>query len=327
MTPIRWSTPLLLLAGLAAAPPLRAQPPKPPAPTPAPAPLSDEAELARVTTLYDAGKYAECADQLGQLLSPSGPRPLRDPQVAQRARVYQAACLIGSGQRERAAEVLRAALRADPMMKPPNSLVFPQAVIDEFFRAQEAMREEIHAAEARRLKERQDEAKARAQQNAAERGYLQQLKDLAGEETVIVKNRRSIAFLPFGVGQFQNRDQALGWIFLTSEVGLAGAALTSLVVRAHLNEAGKRPDADTVEVNQRLDDWQTALVVSSYGFLAVAAGGIVEAQLSFQPEFRETRRRRLPPHLDTLGTPSAFRVKPAVVPLSGGAQLRLSGTF
>ena len=340
---------LAVLAVLVAAPSAYAQPsrggaappgpapaskrpaPSPPVPTaPAPpgaAPLSDEAELARVTTLYDSGKYAECADQLTQLLNPTGPRPLRDAQVTQRARIYQAACFIGSGQRDRAAEALRAALRADPLMKPPNSLVFPQPVVDEFFRAQEAMSQEIREAEARRLKQLQDAAKARAEQNAAERLYLQELKALAGQETVIVTNRRSLAFVPFGVGQFQNRDPVLGALFLASEVGLAGAALTSLIVSAHLNEAGKRPDANTPEINQRLEDWNLALQISSYGFIGVAVLGIVEAQLSFKPEFRETRRRPLPRHLDTLGRPSAFRIAPSVGTLPGGAQLGLRALF
>jgi hypothetical protein len=317
---------VIVLAGLATAERAQAQAAKP-APTTPPAPLGDEAELSRVVTLYDAGKYAECADQLGQLLDAKGSRPLRDPQVVERARVYHAACLIGSGQRERAGEVLRTALRATPLMKPPNSLVFPQPVIDEFFRAQESMREEIRAAEARRLKQRQDAAKAQANREAAERGHLQELKRLASEETVLVKNRRAVALLPFGVGQFQNRDPVLGWVFLTAEAALAGTALTSLVVRAHLNEAGKRADADTTEGNQRIEDWQTALVISSYGFLTVAAAGIVEAQISFEPEFRETRRRRLPRHLDTLGPPSALRVEPTLAPLQGGAQLGLRGSF
>jgi hypothetical protein len=302
-------------------------PPAPTAPAPSATPLSDEAELARVTTLYDSGKYAECADQLTQLLNPAGPRPLRDAQVTQRARIYQAACLIGSGQRDRAAEALRAALRADPLMKPPNSLVFPQPVVDEFFRAQEAMSQEIREAEARRRKQLEDAAKARAEQNAAERIYLQELKNLAGQETVIVTNRRSLAFVPFGVGQFQNRDPVLGALFLASEVGLAGATLTSLIVSAHLNEAGKRPDANTPEINQRLEDWNLALQISSYGFIGVAVLGIVEAQLSFKPEFRETRRRPLPRHLDTLGKPSAFRIAPSVGTLPGGAQLGLRALF
>jgi hypothetical protein len=280
-----------------------------------------------VSTLYDSGKYAECADQLTQLLNPTGPRPLRDAQVTQRARIYQAACLIGSGQRDRAAEALRAALRADPLMKPPNSLVFPQPVVDEFFRAQEAMSQEIREAEERRRKQLEDAARARSEQNAAERLYLQELKALAGQETVIVKNRRSLAFVPFGVGQFQNRDPVLGSLFLASEVGLAGAALTSLIVSAHLNEAGKRPDANTPEINQRLEDWNLALQITSYGFIGVAVLGIVEAQLSFKPEFRETRRRPLPRHLDTLGTPSAFRITPNVGPLPGGAQLGIRALF
>jgi hypothetical protein len=322
------SVPLLTaFAVLAGARALSAQTPAVDPKAPSAAPLGDEAELARVTTLYDSGKYAECAEQLTRLLDRAGPRPLRDPQVSQRARIYQAACFVGSGQRERAGEALRAALRAEPTMKPPNSLVFPQAVIDEFFRAQEAMRDEIRKAEARRLEQLRAAARAKAEQDAAERSHLQELKILAASETIIIKNQRSLALVPFGVGQFQNRNPALGAIFLTTEVGLAGAALTSLIVRAHLNEAGKQPDTDKAEVDQRLEDWHLALEISSYAFLGVAVAGIVEAQISFKPEFRETRRRPLPPHLETVGKPSALRITPGIVPRTAGAEIGIRGVF
>jgi hypothetical protein len=85
-------------------------PPAPSAKPPsAPAPsgqggerLSDEAELQRVVGLYDVGQYAECARELDKLLDASGPRPLQRRQVKETARIYHAACLIGSGQFERA---------------------------------------------------------------------------------------------------------------------------------------------------------------------------------------------------------------------------------
>src|SRR5687768_915038 len=65
--------------------------------------LSDDAELTRVTSLYQAGKYAECAEALGALLPPeesasvAPTRSFSEPRVIERGRIYQAACWIGAG--------------------------------------------------------------------------------------------------------------------------------------------------------------------------------------------------------------------------------------
>src|SRR5687768_4372810 len=64
--------------------------------------LSDDSELQRVVGLYDAGRYDDCARELDKLLDPKGQRPLQRRQVKETARIYHAACLIGSGQFERA---------------------------------------------------------------------------------------------------------------------------------------------------------------------------------------------------------------------------------
>jgi hypothetical protein len=43
--------------------------------------MSDEAELAQAVGLFEAGKYAQCADELAVLLDPKSREPLRDPEV------------------------------------------------------------------------------------------------------------------------------------------------------------------------------------------------------------------------------------------------------
>jgi hypothetical protein len=316
---------LLVAATLSVVPSARAQ--SPGSSTPPAAQLSDEAELARAVTLYDAGKYAECEQAIGALLSPTGARRLSEPKIVERARTYHAACLIGSGQADRADQPLRDALHANPQMKPPDNVVFPQAVTDKFIQVRDSMRSELDAAEAARLEKLEEERKARLAQQQADLERIGELKLLAGTETVITRNHRAVALLPFGVGQFQNGDWALGWVFLTTEGILAGAAMTSLVVRAHLNEAGKEPNANTVEVNDRLQDWHTALKISGYGFLAVAAGGIVHAQLAFEPEFRSTRPRPLPPRLQSVGQSGGLRIRPSIAPVRGGVGFGFSGVF
>jgi hypothetical protein len=287
--------------------------------------LSDEADLARPVGLYEAGQFEPCAKALAELLDPRSSRALEHPEVVERARVYFAACLIGSGRAEEADAPLRDAIRDNPQMQQPDSLVFPQPVIERFLRVRQGQMDEIRAAERARIEKAQEALRAKQRAQQAEQARLAELERLATEETVIVRNRRAVALLPFGVGQFQNDDTALGWLFLTSEVVLGGIALTSLVVRSHLvteaNRTGNTLDND--DVNQRLADWQTTLELSSWGFLAVAAAGIVEAQLSFEPEFRTTRRRPLPRNSSAPAPSAAFRL----APVAGGLSLGVVGSF
>ena len=70
-------------AGAAKAPP--AKPASPPSAAAAKKPddrLSDDAELARVVGLYEAGKYRECDTELEHLLDPTNKSPLRLPPFA-----------------------------------------------------------------------------------------------------------------------------------------------------------------------------------------------------------------------------------------------------
>ena len=92
-------------------------------PTRAEVELGDEAWLASVVNLYEAGKYAECASELGAMLAPDARRKIRDRDVLENARIYHAACLIGSGNPSAADKPLRDAILANTQMKPPDSLV------------------------------------------------------------------------------------------------------------------------------------------------------------------------------------------------------------
>jgi len=282
--------------------------------------LNDSAELARVVSLYEAGKYGECADSLHRLLSEDSARPLRDPDVVESARIYHAACLIGSGQPLLADEPLRAAIRQDPQMKPPDSLVFPPQVIDRFLRVRETMFDVIKKAEDERVRRAQELAKQQEERVKKERIRVAGLERLAQQETVISQKSRWFALVPFGAGQFQNGKDTLGYVFLTSEVLLAASTLTSLGIETHLvldaNRLladGKKPVPST---NDTLVTWNTAMRVSSYAWLGVSVIGILEAQISFAPEQRRVQKRPLP-----------IELRPSAEAVPGGAVFGLSGKF
>jgi hypothetical protein len=323
---------LLVLGAVLFAPPLRAQAavptPTPPhsGPVISEAPrLNDTAELARVVSLYEAGKYGECADSFHGLLSSDGVHPLHDPDVIESARIYHAACLIGSGQNQLADEPLRAAIRQNPQMKAPDSLVFPPQVIDRFLRVRESMFDVIRKAEDERVRRAQELAKQQEERTRKERLRVAGLERLAQQETVITPKTRWLALVPFGVGQFQNGEKPLGYVFLTSEILLAASTLTTLGVETHLVLATSRADKLKLSINGNLADWKTALEYSSYAWLGVTVIGIVEAQLTFVPEQRQIRKRPLPPELRP--QTSGLSVLPNAMPVPGGAVLGVVGRF
>jgi hypothetical protein len=285
--------------------------------------LGDEAKLTSVVSLYEAGKYGECAGELARLLAPDQKDRLREREVIENARIYHAACLIGSGKPEAADEPLRAAIRSNMQMRAPDSLVFPPPVIDRFLRVRQSLYEEIKKAEDQRVEQARKSAEIQADRERAESARVAAIERLATSETVVVRNRRWIGWVPFGVGQFQNGDEGLGWVFLTGETALAATALTSLGMQSYLEvEANRLKNPDN---NAVLRTWNTLLHVSSYTFLGVAAIGIAQAQIAFVPEVPQKRYRPLPPELKR--STARVEVTPSFAAGADEVFLGLSGRF
>jgi hypothetical protein len=322
---LRFCSNLVLLGTFLFAPPLMAQTAQREPPSTEPAQLNDSAELARVVSLYEAGKYVECADSLHRLLASDSAHPLHVTDVIESARIYHAACLIGSAQNQLADEPLRAAIRQNPQMKPPDSLVFPPQVIERFLRVRETMFDVIRRAEDERVKRAQDLALLEAERANRERLRVAALERFAQQEAIIIPKTRWLALVPFGVGQFQNGEKALGYTFLTSEALLLGSMLTAMVVQSHLVLEASRVDKPDPSINGKLSNWYGAVKYSSYAWLGVSIAGIVEAQLSYVPEHRQVRKRVLPPELRPQS--SSFRVLPSAEAVPGGAVLGVSGRF
>lgn len=302
---------------------------------PAEVQLSDEAELARVAGLYEAGKYPECSTEIERLLDPTGRAPLKKPLIIENARVYWSACLLGAGNPAAADAPLRAAIHENPQMKPPDSLVFPQPVIERFLKVRDSLVNEIRAAEQARIRQAQAEAQRRQQLLEQDRTRMRALEQLAREEVVTTKNHRAWAFVPFGVGQFQNREPRLGYTLLVSEALLGGLSYTAIVVQNRLatqayeaRRAGQTVDEATQADN--IATWRTVKIGAFWAFAALAVGGVVQAQLDFVPEFRETRKRALPPALaPNTPAPAPKTLSVSAIPYMepGGGGLAVMGRF
>ncbi len=287
--------------------------------------LSPEAALARATAFYESGKYALCSDAFASLLDDSGAASSLSSRAREQASVYRAACLIAQGDISGADVVFRAAIRENPQMAVPSAILFPPAVLERFIVVRTTLLEEIRRAEEERaFREREAAYQARRRADA-ERARVAELEKLALQETLIVENRRWLASVPFGVGQFQNRQYALGAVFLSTETLLLATAVTatSIELSLHSQAKGGLGFANQTEVDQLNQSIHTANTVSlvSVAALAVTLGcGILQANLAYVPEFDDGVRLRPrkvnpPPLVPLLG------------PTEGGALVGVLGRF
>lgn len=271
----------------------------------------DASELERGKNSYDAGRYQEGVDRFSAMLDEKNPDGLRDPDAIKRARAYYAACLIAVGNVKEADRQFELILRDDPAYR-PDPVVFPGKVVDRFTDVRARVQADIEAKAAA-------DRKARDEARLAQAAYLRTLAELASKETITERHSRWIALVPFGVGQFQNGQTALGWAFLTSEtLAVVSSGISTGVYLAKLKEAAEAPDVRRYTLNDELSTWNMRKNVSLGIFSALAVAGIVHAELTFVPDVRETKPRELPPA--PAGLPTA-----ALVP--GGATVGFVGTF
>ena len=264
--------------------------------------LGGEAALARNLALYESGQYEACVLGLRQLLdATNGPKLLRPDQTDQ-AETYLGACLEASGRVDEADQVFTAAIRNNPQMRAPDNLVFPQTVVDRFLRVRERLLTDIRRAERNRVQDAEVKAQQQDAKRKKELWVNQKLKALAKSELVIEKNKRWLASVPFGVGQFQNGDNTAGWIFLGLEAALASTCITAVIVDENLANRTHEPGIDIKELSAKRTDAYRVIVASSWAFLGVAAGGIIHAHWRFVPERHFVRARPLPSELETSET-------------------------
>jgi hypothetical protein len=295
--------------------------------------MSPDAAVARATAFYEAGEYEGCANAFGALLDDATQSASLSRRAIEQARVYRAACLIAQGRIDLADDEFRVAVRENPQMAVPNVIVFPPAVIERFVVVRTGMLEEIRRAEAERARVASEAALAAERRAAAERARVAELERLAGQETLIVRNSRWLASVPFGVGQLQNRQVVLGSIFLVTETLLLATTITAVTIELSLHSQANggrslssdpaKAQAEKDALNQSLRTANTVALASTGALLGVAILGIVEANLSFTPEFHDGHRTRPIP----TRRPAPTSVVPSFGPAVGGATVGVVGRF
>lgn len=301
--------------------------------------LGDRPELDRIIELYMAGGYKRCSDELAHFLDEGNSDAFKDPAVVETGRLYFASCSLLDDHREEARSALRMALQENPLMRSPDSLTFPPPVVSLFLEVRDEVQQLIADREKEQVMELRRENE-RARREAERRENREEaLKKLATEESIIAKNSRVVASIPFGMGQFQNGNSTLGTVALVSEGLLLATALSSALILEYLTSeadttAGKIDDKD--QFNQQRSTAYSTMKWSSWTLLGVCALGIVEAHLNFVDERRlGTRHRPLPSDLEieregrdeiaeTSGSPTIY---PTFAVGPQGGHVGVFGTF
>ncbi len=161
---------------------------------------------------------------------------------------------------------------------------------------------------------------------------------MASQQRVVSSNSRWIAAIPFGVGQFQNRDKNLGYVFLLSEGFAGGLSIVSGVLTSHYDSinpnlascqdpTGKLVACDQPGKAALVSNASAALTfnrISFVSFVGLAVLGIVQAQIAFNPATVSTapQPRPIPP------APKVdIKVEPIVSFVPRGGFVGLSGSF
>jgi tetratricopeptide (TPR) repeat protein len=295
---------------------------------PATAPELDAgAALDRARIYYESAKYSACVDAFSRALERS--EGLR-PNERASARTYLAACLIAQNRLEDARQQFRQAILEDRQLEPPDPVVFPQAVIDVFVQVRSSLMDALRRQQEEEFVRSTEEAEAQRKRAERERERVAELERLAATVTLIKKNERWMACVPFGLGQFQNDDQTLGWVFLSTELALAATAITatSIELGLHAQAEGGRAPLDAEDLSNKVRAAHQVGTAAWLALIGVAAAGIIEANVSFRAELPAgQRRRQLPDSLRSDESDSSRPGKVSIAPALGNNWVGVSGAF
>jgi hypothetical protein len=242
-------------------------------------------DLEKGRQLYKDGKHAECEGYFAGALDGAAPS-ITEPELVSQARMIRGTCDLYLGRQGDALVQFERIVRLDAKFE-PNPIDYPTGVLDEFHKTkQRVLAEPVTTPEAELKKQleqsRADLLKMQAKYDALRTRYA--------DETVVVRRSRLVAAIPFGVGQFQNGDDGLGVFFLTTESIALATATVSFIIHESIPSNPADPNkARSSEISARLFNW-----IGVGSFLALAIGGVVQAELGFVPQTIETRKRPLP---------------------------------
>ena len=213
---------------------------------------------------YVYGSYKEAVTKLTRLVRPQV--LLNTSEDLETAYKYLGLAHFYLDQKELAQEFLRDLLYLNPQHKfdaakiPPNAMSFINQ-----------LRLELQS----KISQRQSALNQQRELN--KRRELERSRQLIILEQQV--NQRLVAFVPFGAGQFQNRDQGLGYFFLASEVIAVGMSAGFFWGVESLRLPNGRYSKDNYAFVQQL---QRAQVISGGVAVGLMISGVIHALLNFK---------------------------------------------
>jgi len=246
-------------------------------------------ELQEARDAYANAEYERVVELLENLVGGLVPA-VTDPYIVRDARRYLGGAYVLLG-REQDARNQFGWLLSDYSLEELqrerlDRATFIEEVQTVFREVQQARIAELEAEEA-------DQDALRAEREARRQAAAMRLLDIAQSVEIEVEVDRAPTFLPFGIGQFHNGNEGLGWFFAITQ-GLtfltSAVTLVTFFLLDDQNRAATRRDPGALAVP---DDVMNSLAATNWtsagAFVALALAGIIEAQLSFRP----TRTRRI----------------------------------
>ncbi len=257
------------------------------------------AELEKARAAFLARNWGEAEQRLRVLLDPD--TGLKERTLVSQARMYLGASLIAQGNKSEAEDTFEKLVLDDPTYE-PDPLGFPGEAVNAFIDVRASLLEQIRDAQqtaARLAAERKAREEAERER---QRVWLERVKAQAEEERITVRRSRLVASLPFGAGQFQNGQTALGVVFAGVEASLVAGTLVTFgmyqYARTRENEELQAPGGDArglaPQYHQRAEDVRLVNLGLGAAFVLTAAIGALQAHVTFLPEVVETKKRPLP---------------------------------
>jgi hypothetical protein len=188
----------------------------------------------------------------------------------------------------------------DPTSDPPKAVEFFDSVRKELDkRAREARDRQAREEERRRLEEELARRKV---------VYLDRTKVV---ERVVDRRTRWPLYVPFGYGQFDNRQRGKGWFFLSTET----AFLAGLVTTGSVYFAGQKHWQSDDRTTIRALHWTS--VALSVALVGVVVWGIVDALKHAPPRDTVTTRDLAPPPPAPPPVRASLRFGPGGLALEG----------
>lgn len=241
---------------------------------------STQDEFNRARNAFTFGNYPEAVALLRGLLNPMR---LREEDRIAEARQLLGVSLYFVKQFDAAREEFERLLFLRPRQQ-LDPLLFPPPVIEFFEKVRETIKDKL--------------ARLHPELRPSQPGPVI-------IERRVERNHYLLSFFPFGVGQFQNRQNGKAAFFLSAELAMLATNLVTYGAVESLRRADGRFDARDEGLAKNL---RIVQIVSLSAFGALVVWGIVDALVEYRPEVVTERKR---------GGAPASPAKPPASPKAG----------